>query len=376
MRAFIDDSPVDRSTTMFLAMRYLLVLSACCILMAACGERDDGTAVFHGSSPLSEYLGTDQDPILGGAGEADGDAVLAAEHRVREELIAQCMIAQGFEYVAWVPEAIETDVVDGDIEPYSRQWAERYGLGVTTLAFGQSRVGPDLVGFDDRSVLDLVIENPNDAIVASLDQATADSYFEALIGEGEPADAAEEVATPGGCVGEALADPSANVGTRFRTAFASQIDDLLLQVAGDTRVLSFEAEVAACVEDQGYDFVSYQQVLSNTTPWDGALSDLEHARRSRPAAEVDPGRLSEQEIGELADAEAVALTLGPVLTDEERATLALLQAEETEFAAALHDCGGLGEEERALRATVLRELESDFVTEHQAELESLRQQSS
>jgi len=350
-------------------------------LLVACSPTSDEKGVGENRTPLAEFLGTTEDPILGSVSQVDRATLQVAEQRAREELIAACMAEQGFDYIAWVPESTSGSAFNSDIEPYSQQWAEEFGFGITTSAFGQSRVGPDLVGFDDRSIVEAGADNPNHEIVASLSESAAEAYFEALFGprdgpvssDGSVTD--DRLAPPGGCVGTALRDPTANVATRLRTELQSEIVELQLRVAADARILEFEANLARCVQEQGYEFVSYRQILSGQSPWQDELEELRVALTPAELAngetdEIDD--LTSEELDDLAAEETAEFSLGAKLSDTQRQTLGRLQDEERELAVAVFGCGGLGAEEADLRADVMTELQDEFIENNRQHLTDIR----
>ena len=360
----------------------VVVASGCGILVG-----DQSTAGEEKPTPLAAFLGEPEDPLLaGGNSVADLNAMVFQESMDRELAISTCMAKEGFEYVAYVPPSTTAFNFRDEVgvDPGTREWAERYGFGLTTFAFPQSRVGDGLVGYDDRSVLESFRSNPNDAIVQALSDAEFDKYSQALHGdlpvaiEDDDQTAVAGFAEPGGCVGEALTDPDIAATTRFRVAFAEEIDDLYERVTTDARVVSFYEELRTCVELEGYDFVEPADLVQESHPWRDDLEALQaEAGAIDPLADVDLAQveaMSETQLDAFIAEQIEASELGSKLTPELLGRLENLQAEETGLAVAIFDCGGAGETEARLRRDVLADLQTAFIAENEERLTEFRDQ--
>ena len=126
-------------------------------------------------SPVANFLGY----RVPGLGEVDTSRIEVEA----EEAIAACMRAEGFNYIAWVDDTALTNVpVDPSIDSESREFAERYGFGISTQAYSQEDVGPDLVGHSGNGSGVVFSENPNEQIVNALDEAESFAYNKAYWG--------------------------------------------------------------------------------------------------------------------------------------------------------------------------------------------------
>lgn len=110
--------------------------------------------------PLSDYLTA----IYGDNYTAEELAARESAAQRAEELVAQCMREQGFEYYL-VPPAEPIDVREG-WEPDDRDWAARYGYGVI-----------------DSPVFEAAEPNANEEYITSLTIERGDAYWKALAGE-------------------------------------------------------------------------------------------------------------------------------------------------------------------------------------------------
>jgi len=154
-----------------------LVSSAALVLtMSACnGNNNDGaTANSPGatiqSSPLSEYLGG-----LWGADLSEGERrrQQEAEDLHREELIAQCMQAAGFEFIPVQTTANDGLLTDDTYRPNDRDWVAQYGFALIHNPWenvvNEPASGPAPV-------------DPNQEYLDSLSDAERAAYQEALFG--------------------------------------------------------------------------------------------------------------------------------------------------------------------------------------------------
>ncbi len=166
----------------------------------------------------------------------------------REDVLVACMAAEGFDYFP-LPQGKRFGLTeDPDAPRGSKVFTERYGFGVSTLAFPLDMVGPDALGFDPAWI-ELEVpsfdENPNASYLADLDEAGRVAYGQAL-GGGDGG---------GGCRAEALArvpEPSVT-----RIELAEQLDELDERVAADGGFILLAGEVDQCMQVDGFTFTGY-----------------------------------------------------------------------------------------------------------------------
>jgi len=175
----------------------------------------------------------------------------AEEQRVRaeEEYIAACMTAQGFTYYPRTMQVTVT-VTEGPL-PGSREFAERFGFGISGLAGGvlgggQLNVGSRQVGPD-----------PNWELRDAMSEAERTAWDEALRGDWAaiPEDGVIDWSQQG-CWGQALMASFPNIrGTALNEEFRAISDELTrFQDAAelDPRMIAFHSEWAACMTQAGY----------------------------------------------------------------------------------------------------------------------------
>ncbi|MEM7325230.1 MAG: hypothetical protein AAF531_19225 [Actinomycetota bacterium] len=365
---------------MTLGMKRLLgVLLAMVLLGAACSS--DGSSAVEATSPLQELLGED---VLGFNFDPDDPASQARfneQEQLRQEQIATCMSEQGFEYIPVDQSSFDFASFNDGLDYDSREYAERFGFGITTQYLPQATVGPDLVGYDDTIFEDFESADPNQEIVEAMDPSTQEAYYEALWGEEPEFDASFDAETateeeleeqfafePQGCYGEAF---ESDKTTRFYDDFQDELEDMYEAIEADPRIVAARQEAEDCIADAGYQFSpdsdGYQALFDR---FQDGLSEVDAETGGSPfdtMTEEDFAAMSEDEI------EAM-FNVTPELTDRGKQLLGELQAEETAMAVAVHDCGGgFGDEESIdLYREVSVEYEERFIEQNADRLDAFR----
>ena len=162
--------------------RTLLALSAtmgAALLLAGCsGPGPDGAD--DEDSPLTVYLNA----MYGGdLSEEEQEAKFAGDQKQREELIAQCMTEQGFEYTPDTQSATWFSSSGEEWKPDEREWVSQYGYGAI-----------DYPGRDEPVAPDQEWQDPNADYLEALSESEQTAYYEALYGPGPDE---EEIAEDG-----------------------------------------------------------------------------------------------------------------------------------------------------------------------------------
>lgn len=340
-------------------LRTLALVASIAVVAAACGSgtddessSDDASSDDALGSPLFEALGLNE--VFLNPNDVAGQQELQI---AINESIQECMTAEGFE---WQPSAASgslfggADAFDG-LDPESREWAERYGFGVSTLLFAQEDVGPNLVG-NNFGTGPEGEEDPNAAYLQGLSESDRIAYDEALFGENTfdfgddvsdeelAAAQADAMLNPTGCLPTAQNEI---FGTGLFAAveeFGPEIDALFDSVFDDSRVAELEDQMRTCVQDDGIEYVSPNDVYDHFFAQTQDFIDAQVAFSSPDD--------------------------GPVLTDEQIAKLGDVQRDEVSLAVAMFDCGEeVGFEDTV--NTVRVEYEAKFVTDNQARIDSI-----
>ncbi|WP_432533925.1 hypothetical protein [Kineococcus arenarius] len=150
------------------------------------------------TGPLATYF----ESFYGGdLSEAEQQAKFEEQNKRTEELVAQCMSEQGFEYEPNTGNSSVSFASDSEWDPDSRDWVSQYGYGMVE--------SPGMEEAEQEPVEENA--DPNADYVASLTESEQIAYSEALSG---PTPSEEEMAamedgsyewdwTKGGCYGEA-----------------------------------------------------------------------------------------------------------------------------------------------------------------------------
>lgn len=320
------------------------------------GDRADGGGEDDGLDPISEFLsGGDFDE------EASQQQFLEQE-RERQTLVAECMAAQGFEYVPIEPgQGMGISSYPGEgLSP--AEFTEEYGYGMATL-FEEGIVSPEDSEFVD----------PNAETVEAMSETERLAWDTALYGSFEeqspplPAgDAGEERATEttvdeatvdesfygGGCEGEASEAVYAGQEDQFEE-FDDLFEDYDERLRSDRRFVDAEAAWVSCMAEEGYDFAEVKDAANSV-----------NERMEEVYSSTDPtAGMSEEELAALSPEELEELY--QVVSEPDPELLAEIQGYELEVAAADFAC-----------AADIRDATNDvaqtFLDEHRAEFERYR----
>ena len=278
------------------------------------------------SDPIAEILGYEP----GDDGYAE---FLASTGRETEQLVAECMREQGFEYEPFSFLG-ETTAPPSDhaLELSPDEYQARYGYGLAT------QLEDALTRKVDSSESPPPPPESNLEYYESLTEAGRQAYDLALEGE----------AGNGGCIEEAtrLADRTAILFNRFGGELAAMSQ----QIEADPRVIEADDRWRQCMADAGYDFEhegdAFHYVLSKLAPVNSAIVGEELA------------------VGELLIRDDSVLT--PELRDRLRAVV------ELELAVARADLECDKSAENSLTRRVVQiELEEEFVDANRQTLDEL-----
>jgi hypothetical protein len=249
--------------------RGLIVLAvglAALATLSACGG---GKASADKGGTVEEQVGLDEDGI-----------------RVRqatvENLVRDCMKAQGFDYVPVDPAAQEA-ALTGTAGMSKDDFEKQFGYGITTLYEQRRRQA---------------VAGPNKAIRTSLSEADGKAYDKALYGDDPTATFAEAVDTGdygklGGCVKSATDQVFG--GADVLQSLSSKLDELDQKIRADARMVKAVREWSDCMRDAGYANLAEQE-------------DVDTVLKKKLEAIVgSPGDVSAQSV-DSADYDKAALT--------------------------------------------------------------------
>lgn len=318
----------------------LSALAALALLLSGCsgseGNDSGSSADAREESPLAKYLnaayGADLSP-------EEQEETFAEQQREQEELVAQCMQEEGFEYTP----ATDTGMFfssgeDMEWKPDDREWVSQYGYGAVESPFSEEP--PPEEEFVD----------PNADYVASLSESEQAAFYEALHG---PMPTEEEMAeggefeydwTQAGCQGAAqqeVAGEDPSQSEEFKPLFDA-INELYTDMESWPGMAELDAEWATCMEDAGQGGHANPMEAQNSI-YDELNKIYENMGMSEdPTATGEPDQAKMDEIA------------------EREVTLALADLdcrEETDY--------------RDRHLEITSEVEQQFIDDHKAELDAM-----
>jgi hypothetical protein len=317
----------------------LSAVAAVALLLSGCGgsEAEAGATpdAAEQTSPLSEYL----DAVYGGdLSPEEQERKFAEEQEQTEELVAQCMQEQGFEYTPATASSTFMSSSDVEYEPDERDWVAQYGYGAINSPYNEEPM-------PEEEYVD-----PNADYVASLSESEQMAFNEALHG---PMPDEDEIAEDGsyeydwttaGCYGAAqheVAGEDLSQSEEFSSLFEA-IDALYADTASWPGMAELDGEWATCMEAAGH----------------GGY-----------ATQLDAQNSFYEELNEIYENVGVSED-GTPTGEPDQAALDALAEREVELALADLDCRE--EVDYRDRSTEInREVEQQFVDDHKAELDAL-----
>ncbi len=303
------------------------------------------------------------------------------ERRV-QELVAQCMREQGWEYI---PVEYPDNWYDYDESDYETQLKER-GWGIVWYTLHQNDQDPDyedpMAGWVD----------PNQEYVESLSEKELEAYYASLWGTQEEQEASQrEVVDPdtgevywesigfgAGCQGKAYEevngnDPSNQQG--YWEAISAFYEELEERVQADPRIVELDKEWASCMKKQNLDYASLTEFYdkgyaSIQTKHDEIVGDQMYRDPFEGWTEDEINDWFENTSPEQQDAFWTDLYTIK-LSDDQRAQLEDLLQEEIALATAELGCSKPYNEKAA---DIRADIEERYALEHEAELREIAAQ--
>ncbi|PKQ27244.1 MAG: hypothetical protein CVT64_02095 [Actinobacteria bacterium HGW-Actinobacteria-4] len=342
------------------------VVAVSALALAACSPGGGGETANRVS--IASIMGMDQDEWSPESQRKQEDLI--------QESIARCMAEQGWEYIPVVYPNDFSEYTDEDEEARIK----REGLGIAYWTLNQ---GGD--EFYEDPWADFV--DPNTAYVESLSEAEMTAYYEALYGtqeeqeaetvlEIDPETGEEYYVSYGygtGCQGKAYEEvygEDQNYNEDYWEAISKFYEELYLRVEADPRMVKLNTDWSGCMKSAGFDFKTRMEF------WEKAYEEYyeRHNEILGPDYYADPfDGWTESQIDDFwntaSDAEIDAMfNRQQSLTDDQRAQLEELLADEIKLATANFECEkGFREKEQDIYA----EIEAAYAEENRAELEAL-----
>jgi len=206
------------------------------VLLAACGG--GGSSNNGDQVPVEEQLGLEQDGILQRQGKA-------------ENVIRDCMKAQGFDYIPVDPQAQRAAIV-GQAGLSEEDFNKQYGYGITTL-------------YGKEQTVDAA--NPNIAVRNGLSDADKAAYDHALYGDDISATFGQALDTGdysrlGGCTKTAAEKVFG--GAAVIQSLQQKLDDLDSSILEDDRMVKAVKAWSKCMGDAGFPDLAEQDQVDST----------------------------------------------------------------------------------------------------------------
>lgn len=208
-----------------------LALAVCLGLVSACGG--GGGHAKANSATVDEQLGLGTEGALKRQAQA-------------ENLIRDCMRAQGFEYVPVDP-AVQQQALVGTPGLSKADFEKQYGYGITTLYEQRQRAA---VG-------------PNQTIRDALDKVQQAAYDRTLFGDDPSATFAQALDTGdfsrlGGCTKQAAGQVFG--GVELIQSLQGKLDQLDQRIKADGRMVTAIKRWSRCMRDAGFDLADPDEV--------------------------------------------------------------------------------------------------------------------
>lgn len=245
----------ERSRTFSLVARGLATGVVLVFAIAACGGQEAT------ESPVDDWLSSKDSTAPSPFGDAVGISsklgsgpTSEREARSVQAAIADCMTAQGFEYVPFTPDGESDRAADSTGGLSRREYAKRWGFGISTILDVDGRPLPDAPGFGASAANDS--DDPNAEIVAGLSPSEREAYDQTLYGALPLDPAINEGGTlPNiddlGCVGEAVAK-SRQAPADELSSLDRAITEITARVDADEDVKRSERRYADCMLEAGF----------------------------------------------------------------------------------------------------------------------------
>ena len=329
-----------------------VAILATIVVISACGGGEPEGGTDAGEAERGESL---QDFIPGGdifGPDSGPEDFRQAELEIQQD-IAECMAAEGFEYVPYVPNFDEIGF-GGDIS--QEEFIEEYGLGITRDLLEQHN-------FEGDELPPEIADDPNYAIREAMPEEEGMAYDAALHGEQPDLDfenmTEEEIDAffsdfqPGGCYNDSYEQAYNNEASMdFYEEFGEKIDAMYQAAQADSRIADLEANWSECMAESGYDFQEENDAhifILRRLEEVGVVSDLD----------IDPDGMGYGYSSEGAPEEG---------SPEHTAALAILE-EEKAIARASQACRG---DTEGVFQEVFAEYEQRFIEENRQALEEFR----
>lgn len=274
-----------------------IAATAMVLVLSGCGGPSSGEELTYEDSPLNEYLsaawGSDLSP-------EEQEKKFQEQQTKVEELVAECMSDEGFEYAPNVSSGgIMTD--GGEWEPEKREWVEKYGYGFVNSPFSEEQEGATDEEYTD----------PNADYVSSLSESEQAAFYETLYGATPEEDELSEDGSyeyrweDAGCQGWAQHELEGDDPWQSEdfSDLRTKMEELWTSAQDAPELADLNAEWATCMADKGEPGFSTQSEASQSIiDEQNALYESAYGDGSEP---VDPDAADFEDPNESAEMKAL-----------------------------------------------------------------------
>ena len=217
--------------------RGLIAAGLVCALAGLAGCGGDKADAAKEDESLEEQIGLDDDGIR-------------LKQTSAENLIRDCMKAQGFDYVPVDP-AAQQAALTGTPGMSKDDFEKQYGYGITTL-------------YEQRH--QLAVAGPNKALRDSLGEADRKAYDEALYGDDPTATFVDALDTGdysrlGGCLKSSTEQVFG--GADVLSSLSDKLDELDQKMRADSRMVKAVQAWSTCMREAGFDGLEEQEEVDD-----------------------------------------------------------------------------------------------------------------
>lgn len=227
-----------RTAAVSLGAVLLLVLTACSGGGSTGSGGNDPDDLPKG--PLDEMF----EEMYGGWDEDQG----ARDMMRVEEIVAECMAEEGFEYLPVDQTQFSYGGEELDVEYGTLEFAEQYGYGATTNPWGGD--------VEEMEAEQEEFFDPNQELVEAMSQTEQEAYYAALWGNQEYIEGEETEYdwTTAGCQGRAQHEVyEGGVDADEFEALQEEMNTMWDAIQQDPRVAELDGKWASCMADAGHD---------------------------------------------------------------------------------------------------------------------------
>lgn len=240
------------------------------------GNSEDATKTDSSDLDLGEDGELSLDDFIPGARAFDEDTDFRAQEMEAQQKIAECMAAEGFDYIPWVPSEVGGGFMFDESD--EEEYVKKYGFGVSTWVLQEE----EMFGEEGE---DPWADDPNQEIVEAMDEFEQEEYFRVLYG-GEPDIIAntppEEIEAmteeermaffdeaymdwvPDGCQNEAYEElyGGGEADMAFWEEFGEDFDDMYSRAESDPRIVAANQGWSDCMAERGYDWATQEDMYA------------------------------------------------------------------------------------------------------------------